>query len=108
AIAMAAALAAAAFIPASFWSRMMSIVDSEQDQQGFTGSRQERRIGMPEGIEVFLNNPFTGVGAGQFKNYNPPGRQERWRETHNSIIQVAAETGVGGIVAFLVLVSLHF
>src|SRR5436189_6277766 len=31
--------------------------------------------------------PLTGIGAGQFQNYNPPGRKEAWRETHNAPIQ---------------------
>src|SRR4029077_4347861 len=48
--------------------------------------------------------PFTGVGAGQFKNYNPAGRKERWRETHNPLIQVAAATAVFGLLAFSFLI----
>src|SRR4029078_3371987 len=59
---------------------------------------------MKEGINTFLERPFAGVGAGQFKNYNPPGRKERWRETHNAIIQVASETGIFGLVAFVFLI----
>jgi O-antigen ligase len=49
--------------------------------------------------------PLTGVGAGQFKNYNPPGRRQRWRETHNALIQVAAETGIFGLAAFAFLIG---
>ena len=59
---------------------------------------------MEEGIDTFLERPITGVGAGQFKNYNPPGRKERWRETHNALIQVAAETGIFGLAAFVFLI----
>ena len=29
------------------------------------------------------------MGAGQFKNYNPPDRLEPWHETHNVLLQVA-------------------
>jgi O-antigen ligase len=47
---------------------------------------------------------LTGVGAGQFKNYNPPERKERWRETHNALIQVASETGMFGLAAFVFLI----
>src|SRR5438874_1857656 len=60
--------------------------------------------GMQEGINTFMERPFTGVGAGQFQNYNPAERKERWRETHNALIQVAAETGVLGLVAFSFLI----
>jgi O-antigen ligase len=103
-MALAAVLFAAPFAPASFWSRMASIVDERQDAQQYTGSREARRIVMQEGVEVFLERPLTGVGAGQFKNYNPPGRKERWRETHNALIQVAAETGLVGLLAFAFLI----
>jgi O-antigen ligase len=97
-------LVASPFAPSAFWIRMASILDEQQDAREFTGSREARRIVMEEGIKVFLERPFTGVGAGQFQNYNPPGRRERWRETHNSLIQVASETGIFGLVAFSYLI----
>ena len=37
-----------------------------------------------------LGLDLHGVGAQQFANYNPPGRVETWRETHNVVLQVAA------------------
>jgi O-antigen ligase len=103
-IAVAAVLVAMPFAPASFWARMSSILDEQQDRVQFTGSSEARRILMQEGIDAFLDRPFTGVGAGQFQNYNPPERRERWRETHNALIQVAAETGIVGLAAFSFLV----
>jgi O-antigen ligase len=102
-ITIVAVLVATPFLPESFWARMVSIVDEESDKQ-FTGSREARRIVMQEGIDAFLEYPLTGVGAGQFKNYNPPERKERWRETHNVLIQVAAETGIFGLFAFSFLI----
>jgi O-antigen ligase len=104
AIAVACILAATPFMPASFWARMQSMFDEQQDRQQFTGSSEARRILMTEGIATFIERPFTGVGAGQFKNYNPPERRERWRETHNALIQAAAETGVFGLFAFSFLI----
>jgi O-antigen ligase len=104
AIAVAAVLVAMPLAPASFWARMSSILDEQQDRLQFTGSSEARRIVMQEGIDAFLDRPFTGVGAGQFQNYNPPERRERWRETHNALIQVAAETGILGLVAFSFLI----
>jgi O-antigen ligase len=90
--------------PSSFWDRMASITNARQDQQEFTGSREARRILIEEALNTFFARPFTGVGAGQFKNYNPPERQVRWRETHNVVLQVAAETGVLGLMSFLGLI----
>ena len=103
-VALVAALAAMPLLPASFWARMGSIVDERQDRKEFTGSREARRIVMQEGLDAFIENPLTGVGAGQFKNYNPPGKRERWKETHNALIQVGAETGVLGLALFAFLI----
>jgi O-antigen ligase len=102
---LAMLLAAAPFAPSSFWTRMASIVDEQQDARDFTGSREARRVVMQEAFDTFLANPLTGIGAGQFQNYNPPGRRERWRETHNSLLQVAAETGVFGLACFSFLIG---
>jgi O-antigen ligase len=101
---VAALLLASPFAPSSYWTRMASTFDEQQDAREFTGSREARRIDMQEGIKVFLERPFTGVGVGQFQNYDFPGRRERWHETHNSLIQVASETGVFGLVAFSFLI----
>jgi O-antigen ligase len=97
---VAAVLLATPFLPASFWVRMATITNAQQDKFHFSGSREERRLVMLEGVNAFVERPLTGVGAGQFHNYNPPGRKVRWRETHNTLIQVAAETGIFGLIAF--------
>ena len=34
----------------------------------------------------------------------PPGRREPWRETHNVLIQVAADLGIFGLLAFSFLI----
>jgi O-antigen ligase len=104
AMALAAIIAAVPMMPSSFWARMETIVNEEADTSRYTGSREARRVVMSEGIDAFLSFPITGVGAGQFKNYNPPERRERWRETHNALIQVAAETGVFGLAVFIFLI----
>jgi putative inorganic carbon (hco3(-)) transporter len=98
--AVVAMLAATPFMPSWFWTRLASITNAEQDE---SGSRQARKDLMWEGWQTFVDHPVFGVGAGQFKNYNPPGRLEPWRETHNVLLQVAAELGVFGLIAFLFL-----
>jgi len=103
-IAVIAVLAATPFMPQSFWDRMASITNEEVDKRDFTGSTESRRRLLTEGINTFVERPLTGVGAGQFKNYNPPGRRERWRETHNVLLQVASETGVLGLLTFAFLI----
>ena len=99
------AVAMVPLLPPSFWARMSSIADPSED---VTGSRAARRQLMLDAAQVFAERPFTGIGAGQFKNYNPPGKVERWREAHDVWLQVASETGIFGLLAFAYLVIAAF
>jgi putative inorganic carbon (HCO3(-)) transporter len=89
-------------VPGKYWHRLSSISDQSQDD---TGSREARRILLRESFAAFLENPLTGVGAGQFKNYNPTGREQPWRESHNVVLQVAAELGIVGLSLLLFLIA---
>jgi len=100
AVALAGCLALPA-MPSSFWERMDSIVNADEDA---SGSRAARIRLIEQGMEVFLDNPVTGIGAGQFQNYNAPGMTEKWRVTHNVWLQVAADLGVFGLAIFAFLV----
>jgi O-antigen ligase len=102
--AVVALLIIAPLAPSSFWNRMASIVDARQDEMEFRGSREARRLLIEEALRTFAEQPLTGIGAGQFRNYNPPGRQVPWRETHNVLLQVAAETGIAGLILFVALI----
>lgn len=93
-------LCAVPFAPASYWERVASITDDTKDA---TGSREARRILLIEAWQTFLRFPVYGVGAGQFQNYNPEDRIEIWRETHNVVLQVAAEMGLLGLIPFIYL-----
>lgn len=99
-VALVGALAALPFMPSWFWTRLGSITNPEHDE---SGSRQARKELMTEGWQTFIEHPIIGVGAGQFKNYNPPGRLQPWRETHNVLLQMAAELGIIGLAAFVFL-----
>src|SRR4051812_10326728 len=92
-------------MPASFWARMDSIGNAETDP---SGSRAARIRLLTQGVQVFVDNPITGIGAGQFMNYDGPGMIERWRVTHNVWLQVAAELGIFGLAAFAFLVYRAF
>jgi O-antigen ligase len=100
-VGLVAAMLAGPFVPSAFWERMASIADKEQDQ---TGSYESRRIVAGEAFQAFLEHPLTGVGAGQFRNYAPEGREQSWQESHNVLLQLAADLGVFGPLIFLFLV----
>ncbi len=103
--AVVAGLLAVPALPDSFWQRMGGITDPAKDD---TGSREARRTVMKEAWRVFLERPLTGIGAGQFQNYNPPWKKEKWRQSHNLLLQVAAETGIFGIGTFVFLIVVGF
>jgi len=100
--AIVAGMMALPAMPDSFWNRMDSIMNADEDE---TGSRAARLRLIDQGVEVFLENPVTGIGAGQFQNYNAPGVMEKWRVTHNVWLQVASELGVFGLLTFGFLVT---
>jgi O-antigen ligase len=104
AVAFAGLLALPA-LPSSYWQRLASITNENLDD---TGSREARSVLLRESFEAFVAHPFTGVGAGQFKNYNPEGRVEAWRESHNVVLQVAAELGVLGLAVLFYLLIRAF
>lgn len=103
--AIIAGMLALPVVPESFWNRMASITDASKDT---TGSRAERRLLLDQAILVFLDNPITGVGMGQFQNYYDPGLRTRWHETHNVLLQLATELGVAGLAIFVFLVVRAF
>jgi O-antigen ligase len=95
-----ALICALPLVPDSYWRRIASITDESKDD---VQSSQARKRLMGESWDAFVQNPITGVGAGQFKDWNPQGREEAWHEAHNVWLQVAAELGVFGVGAFLFL-----
>ena len=100
-----AMLCALPLVPDQYWRRISSITDSSKDD--YSSSDARRRL-FSEAIDAFLENPITGVGAGQFVSYKPQQRQEAWHETHNIYLQVASELGIFGLAAFGFLVARAF
>ena len=107
-IVVAAALAmlcALPLVPDQYWRRISSITDSSKDDYS---SSEARRQLFSEAIDAFVENPITGVGAGQFVSYKPQNRQQAWHETHNIWLQVASELGILGLAVFGFLVARAF
>lgn len=92
-------------VPDSYWRRVASITDQSKDD---VQSSQARRQLYAESFDAFVQNPLTGVGAGQFKDWNPSKRIEAWHESHNVWLQVAAEMGIAGLGVFLFLLFRAF
>jgi O-antigen ligase len=100
-----AAMCALPLLPSAYWHRISSITDPSKDD---FGSEDARRTLLAESLQAFEENPLTGVGAGEFKDWNPTKRDQAWHESHNVILQVAAELGVIGLAVFLFLIARAF
>ena len=72
-----------------------------------------RTLLIKEGIRMFREQPLTGVGVAQYihnQNYRDPTTGEFLvrQHAHNFMAQIAAETGVIGTTAFLILIANAF
>jgi O-antigen ligase len=99
-----AALCALPLVPSSYWHRIASITDESKDDYG---SAEARRTLARESLEAFAENPLVGVGAGNFKAWKP-SREGAWHESHNVVLQVAAELGLVGLTVFFFMVGRAF
>lgn len=95
-----AAMCALPLVPSTYWHRISSITDDSKDD---TGSVDARRTLIGDSLQAFEENPIVGVGAGNFKAWNTAGREQAWHESHNVLLQVAAEMGIAGLAVFVYL-----
>src|SRR6266511_2738138 len=93
-----------AVMPGGYGARIVTIFNNEQDQ---TGSAQERRELLERAASIAISRPIVGVGMGNFHIYSI-----REKAAHNAYLEIAAELGVMGLIAYLILIlaplrSLH-
>jgi O-antigen ligase len=83
-----------AVAPASYSGRQATILDSAYDH---TGSSSQRTQVLKRSILVAIRYPLFGVGIGNFhhKSFQELG-------THNASTQVAAETGIPAMIAYII------
>jgi len=87
-------------------TRINSITDIGDD---YNVSDETGRIKIwKTGIRLMLTHPLTGVGASCFAEAIGRDRAERglkeiWQAPHNSLIQIGTETGILGLVIFILL-----
>ena len=99
--------------PQDFRDRMGTIftAGSQRDQ-----SATSRTIIWGVALKVGLSRPFTGVGVGTYEQANArvapwslgDSGGDRWLDTHNTYLNVWAETGGIGLITFLVMLGLVF
>jgi len=60
------------------------------------------------GVGLMLRDPLTGVGVSCFqeaigKERKEEGMQEFWQAPHNSLVQIGTETGILGLILFVLI-----
>ncbi|MBU3914715.1 O-antigen ligase family protein, partial [bacterium] len=93
------------FAPESYWERIRTIFTYEQDYN--VTSKYGRKALWLNGLDLMLENPVTGVGAGAIVTgigYSYGNEGGKWMTVHNSFIQIGAELGIGGFILFILLI----
>ncbi len=88
-----AGVLAGAFLPTGYEARMETILDPSLDK---TGSAQERQLLFQRSVSLLLERPLLGVGPGNFAE-----RSGRWKEPHNTFLQLGTEAGIPALLLFL-------
>jgi O-antigen ligase len=91
------------FMPQQYKNRYLAVADITTGQK-VDVSYEQHRIAREIGLQMFLDYPLTGVGAGQFPiaagEQYWPGRVRLWMNPHNLFIQLAAEMGILGVLTW--------
>lgn len=101
-----------------YWNMMSTLLHPTQDYN-WSGNAQGGRMEIwKRGVGYMFRRPLTGVGVQAFPvaegTISPlAGRQQlgfglKWSAAHNSFVQIAAELGVPGILAFVAFLVLAF
>jgi putative inorganic carbon (hco3(-)) transporter len=82
--------------PGKYMARLSTILEPETDT---TNSAQERQEHMRRAAELAIRRPIIGVGMGNFHVY-----AIHEMRAHNAYLETAAELGVIGLIAFMVII----
>lgn len=103
ALGLVACLAVLAYAPEEYFGRMRSMTDYQDD-----GSAMGRITAWKAAIQMCLDNPVLGVGAGMFPvsfgtDYRPAEHMP-WLTAHSMYFLVLGELSIPGIIILLALV----
>ncbi|HEX2491667.1 MAG TPA: O-antigen ligase family protein [Blastocatellia bacterium] len=80
----------------AYRSRLMTIFDPSSDA---SGSAQQRTALLERGLDLSLRHPIIGLGMGNFHIYSI-----REKVAHNGYVETAAELGMIGLLAYLIII----
>ena len=84
-----------AIVPTGYSNRLSTIFNIEEDP---TGSAEARRELLSRGIEIASSHVLVGVGLGNYHQYS-----YFEQVAHNSYLEIAAELGLIGLAAYMVM-----
>lgn len=92
------------FAPKNYFSRMESIQHYQEDS-----SAMNRLKAWGSAVEMAIDNPLLGVGAGSFnsaygRQYRKEDDPHRWISTHSIYFNVLAEYGFTGLAVLLLII----
>ena len=94
----------ASYFPLAVWQRAETIAPA---LAGNPDTMRVRYQLWQTGWEMFQDNPWLGVGLGNYRNqapfYRPPNADRRRLVPHNMFLDMAAELGLPGLLAFLLM-----
>lgn len=93
-------LFAVPFVPTSYFERIDTILNIEEDQ---TNSAQTRLSDMQVAAGTALSNPLVGAGLGMSALALNEARGELWVDVHNVYLQWALDLGFPGLLLYLLL-----
>jgi O-antigen ligase len=80
----------------AYRSRLMTILDPGSDA---SGSAQQRADLLERGLDLSLRHPIIGLGMGNFHIYSI-----HEKVAHNGYVETAAELGMIGLLAYLIII----
>ncbi len=87
-------------LPLSVQQRIAMTTGTPAAGAQFDSSSEERLTLWRDALELFERNPVTGTGFNTYKLLNRVGS---FRDTHNYYVKVLVETGLVGMVLFMIL-----
>lgn len=102
------AIVAALLFTSGMWARQAGFTDLANDL-----TVRQRIATVEAGLSMWADRPLLGIGFGcsvvGWPLYAPAGiTTEHWLHNHNTFVQLAAETGTLGLLAFLTLLGSSF
>lgn len=104
------AIGAIGMAPGVFWQRMATVWSGSENSQNEVAasavmSEQERLGVLERAIHYSLENPFFGLGLGNFEvaSGTELGKPEAWLGAHNTFAEISSEAGIPSLVLFVAL-----